>query len=60
MNIVDVLVADFRGSIMHAIPEIISLLSDRESKVRMTGADALVKLSEQGKVSKILTCMLLM
>ena len=50
MNVADVLVADFRESIRRAIPQIVSLLSDGESDVRWAGADALSKLSEQGKV----------
>ena len=55
LNDADVLVAEFRESIMPAIPEIISLLSDSDLSVRMAGADALSELSEQGKVSKFLT-----
>ena len=46
----DVFVAEFRESIGHAIPEIVSLLSDGDWNVRIAGADALSKLSEQGKV----------
>ena len=55
LNDADVLVAEFRESIMPAIPEIISLLSDSNLSVRMAGADALSELSEQGNVSKFLT-----
>ena len=55
LNDADVLVAEFRESIMPAIPEIISLLSDSDLSVRMAGADALSELSEQGNVSKFLT-----
>ena len=36
---------------MHAIPEIIAFLDSVLSFRRMVGADALAKLSEQGKVS---------
>jgi hypothetical protein len=55
LNDADVLIADFRESIIHAIPKIIAFLSDSELNVCCAGADALAKLSEQGKVSKILT-----
>ena len=53
----DVLAAEFRELIRPAIPQIISLLSDIDLDVRRVGADALVKLSEQGelKISNILT-----
>ena len=37
------------------IPEIISLLGDSVSEVRMAGVDALTKLSEQGMVSNFLS-----
>ena len=50
LNDADVFVDEFRESIKLAIPEIVSLLSDGDLIVRMAGADALVKLSEQGKV----------
>ena len=40
---------------MFVIPEILSLISDSDSDVRKAGADALSKLSEQGKVSKFLS-----
>ena len=46
----DVLVAEFRESIRRAIPQIVSLLSDSEENACIAGADALLKLSEQGKV----------
>ena len=57
MNIVDVLVAEFRESIRPAIPQIIALLRDSEWNVRGAGADALSKLSEQGNISSFLTWM---
>jgi hypothetical protein len=60
LNVVDVLVAELRESIRPAIPQIISLLSDSELNVRMAGADALAKLSGQGKVLNFLGYMLLM
>ena len=50
LNDADVFVDEFRESIRPAIPVIISLLGDGESDVRRAGADALSKLSEQGKV----------
>ena len=40
MNVIDVLVAEFRESIRPHIPEIISLLSDSVLDVRRAGADA--------------------
>ena len=46
----DVFVAEFQESIQPAIPKIVSLLSDDQWDVRIAGADALSKLSEQGKV----------
>jgi hypothetical protein len=45
---------------MPAIPQIIALLSHRESNVCRAGVDALSKLSEQGKVLNFLSWMLLM
>lgn len=42
-------VAEFRGSIGTVIPQIISLLSDSNRVTRLAGANALAKLSEQGK-----------
>jgi len=45
------IVAEFRGSIRPAIPQIIALLSDNTSYTRKAGVDALAKLSERGKVS---------
>ena len=51
-NDADVFIAEFRESIRRAISEIVSLLSDGESDVRRAGADALAKLSEQGKRSE--------
>ena len=50
LNVADVLVAEFRESIRHAIPQIVSLLTNGERNARIAGADALSKLSEQGKV----------
>ena len=55
LNDTDVLVAEFRVPIKHAIPEIISLLRDSELNVRIAGVYALSKLSERCKVSKSLT-----
>ena len=46
----DAFVAEFQESIKPAIPEIVSLLSDHEGNVRIAGAGALSKLSEQGNV----------
>ena len=46
----DVVAAEFRESIRPAIPKIGSLLSDGQWSVRISGAEALSKLSEQGKV----------
>ena len=51
----DVFVAEFRELIRPAIPEIVSFLGDGERNVRIAGADALSKFSEQGKVSKFPT-----
>ena len=51
MNVVDVLVAEFRESIRPAIPQIIALFSDSEWGVRVAGARALSKLSEYGNIS---------
>ena len=56
MNVINsILAAEFRESLGQAIPQIITLLSHREWYVRQAGADALSKLSEQGKVSNFLT-----
>jgi hypothetical protein len=55
LNIVHVLLAEFWKSITRHIPEIISLLSNSMSGVRTEGADALAKLSKQGRVSTFLT-----
>ena len=46
----DLFVAEFHESIQCYIPEIVSLLSDVQWSVRIAGAYALLKLSEQGKV----------
>ena len=54
MNVVDVLVAEFRESIRPVILEIVFLLTD------MRGVNALLKLLEHGKVSKFLTFIMLM
>ena len=53
MNIADVLVAEYQESIILAIPQIIGFLSDSDWNLRKAGADALSKLSEQGKVSNV-------
>jgi HEAT repeat protein len=53
LNDTEVLVAEFQESIRPAIPQFITLLSDGELDVREAGVGALVKLSEQSKVSKI-------
>ena len=50
--------AEFRELISAAIPQIITFL--RPSDICQAAANALAKLSEQGKKSKILMCMLLM
>lgn len=50
LSAVDVLVAEFRELITHAIPKIISLLSVTELNVRRAAADALSKLSGQGSI----------
>ena len=50
LNDADVFVAEFRESIRRAIPQIVSLLSDSEENACIAGADALLNLSEQGKV----------
>ena len=51
LNVADVLVAECRESIMHAIPKIISLLSDISVlDVCRACADAWSKLSEKSKV----------
>ena len=55
MNVVDVLVAEFRESIRPAIPQIIALLSDSGWNVREAGADVLSKLLGQGNISSFLT-----
>lgn len=52
LNIVDVLsVAEFRESIRAAIPQIVNLLRPWKSYICELGANALLKLSEQGNVS---------
>ena len=59
LNNADLLVAELRESIRPAIPKIITLIGDGDRNVRIACADALSKLSEQGKVSKFPTRMLL-
>ena len=55
LNIVDVLlVAEFQELIKDAIPQIITLVKSQESRSDFA-ANTLAILSEQGKVSKILT-----
>ena len=51
LNVVDVLVAEFRESIRSAIPQMITLLNIGDLDICMVVANALVKLSEQGRVS---------
>jgi hypothetical protein len=55
LDIVDVLVAEFRESIALAIPQIITLLSDSELDARQAGVNGLSKLSEQGKALNFMT-----
>ena len=50
LNDTDLFVAEFHESIQRYIPEIVFLLSDVQWSVRIAGAYALSKLSEQGKV----------
>ena len=50
LNVV-LFVAEFQESIRVAIPQIITLLRPWNSYICEVGADALVKLSEQGRVS---------
>ena len=49
LNVVDVLIAEFRKSIGVAIPQIIGLLGSSNWNVCEASADAFSKLSEQGK-----------
>ena len=51
LNVVDVLVAEFRASIRPAILQMIDLLEIGNSDVCKVVVNALAKLSEQGKVS---------
>ena len=51
LNIVDVLAAEFRGSIWPAIPLMNDLLEIGNSDVCKVVVNTLAKLSEQGKVS---------
>lgn len=55
LNIIDVLVAEFRESIVPAIPGLLSLLIHSRSNDRKVGVDALSRFSEQGKMSKFLS-----
>ena len=55
LNVVDLLVAEFRASIEPAISHIIALLSHRELKVRRASADALLEFSDQGNILTIST-----
>ena len=55
LNIIDVLVAEFRDSVRPTIPRIVALLCDRDWPVCKEDLDVLLKLSEQGKVSNFLT-----
>lgn len=55
LNVADVLVAEFRELIKPAILQIITLLSQSELYFLRAGANALAKLSEQGKESIFLT-----
>ena len=48
-------VAEFQELIRAAIPQIITLLQHLKPDVCEAGANALAKLSEQGKVSNFLT-----
>ena len=56
MNVIDVLLAKLRESIVQAIPHIITLLSHREWNIRQKGANALLKLSKQCKALKSKCC----
>jgi hypothetical protein len=56
LKVVDVLVAEFRESIMPAIPQMIALLGTWEaSDIHKLVSNALSKLSEHGKISNFLT-----
>ena len=55
LNVVDVLVAEFRKSITPAIPWIIALLDDPVQDVREAGAHTLIKFAEQGEIPNCLT-----
>jgi len=55
LNIIDLLVAEFRESVRPAIKQIIALLNDRDWTIRQKALDELAKLSKQSKVSKFLT-----
>jgi len=49
------IVAEFRESIRLTIPQIIAFLRQNDWYIRKGSADALAKLSEQGKVSNLPT-----
>lgn len=49
-NGVDVVVAEFRESVKHDIPQIIAFLSHINAEVREAGARTLHQLAEQGKI----------
>ena len=56
LNVVDVLVAEFRETIMHAIPQMnICLRSRDESDVHGAVEKAFPKVSEHGRISSFLT-----
>jgi len=48
------IIAEFQVSIRPAIPHLIALLSDSDEGLCTAGADAFLKLSEQGKPSNFL------
>ena len=50
LNVINVLVAVIQEAIRHCIPQIIDFMWNRNLFVRRAGADALLKLSEQGNV----------
>lgn len=45
--------AEFRAFIATAIPQVITLLNDRDWEIRREAIDSLAKLSQQGKITKI-------
>ena len=50
LNVINILVAVFQEAIMHYIPQIIDLMWNENFDVCRAGADALLKLSEQGNI----------